>query len=189
MQKLYTLNKLINPSGEKDVYKQCFQDNFERLHRYAFTLLQDNEEARDVVQQAFVKLWQKREEVSLEVAGRAYLYTTVQRDCLNIFRNKKVKRSYANAVLATHKEDYVEERAENREINNRIHAAIDALPPRCREVFCKSRFEEKKYAEIAEELNISVKTVEVQMGKALKIMREQLADLITITVIIIAYFK
>jgi RNA polymerase sigma-70 factor (ECF subfamily) len=183
------LNKLINPQSAKDVYKQCFQDNFERLHRYAFTLLQDNEEARDVVQLAFVKLWQKWEMVKLEEAGRAYLYTTVKRECYNIFRSKKVRRGYASTVLATHQEEYTDDRMENREVHNRIHAAIEVLPLKCREVFFKSRFEEKKYAEIAAELNISVKTVEVHMSKALKIMREQLADLITISIILIAYFN
>ncbi|QHS60506.1 RNA polymerase sigma-70 factor [Chitinophaga agri] len=183
------MNKLINPQRAKDVYKQCFQENFERLHRYAFTLLQDNEEARDVVQLAFVKLWQKQEEINLEGAGRAYLYTTVQRECYNIFRSKKVRKNYASAVHATHAEEYTDDRLESRELSNRIQAAIDALPPKCREVFCKSRFEDKKYAEIAAELNISVKTVEVQMSKALKVMREQLGDLIPISIILIAYFK
>ncbi|WP_186774467.1 RNA polymerase sigma-70 factor [Chitinophaga pinensis] len=183
------MNKLINPQSAKDIYRQCFHDNFERLHRYAFTLLQDNEEARDVVQQAFIKLWQKRDEINLELAGRSYLYTTVQRLCINIYRHNKVRRHYKDSVLATHQEEYTDHQLENREISNRISAAMDALPPKCREIFCKSRFEEKKYAEIAAELNISVKTVEVQMGKALKIMREQLADIITISIILIAYFK
>jgi RNA polymerase sigma-70 factor (ECF subfamily) len=73
--------------------------------------------------------------------------------------------------------------AEEREIKARINQAIDALPPRCKEVFCKSRLEGKKYAEIAADLGIAVKTVEVQMGKALKILREQLADLAMIWVI------
>ncbi len=74
------------------------------------------------------------------------------------------------------------------EVNNRISAAIDALPPKCREVFCKSRFEEEKYAEIATALNISVKTVESADGKV-KILRELLANIITILIFLIAYFK
>jgi RNA polymerase sigma-70 factor (ECF subfamily) len=78
--------------------------------------------------------------------------------------------------------------AEEKEIRNRIHRAIETLPPRCKEVFCKSRFEGKKYSEIANELSISVKTVEVQMGKALKILRKTLADIITTIIFSIIYF-
>jgi len=78
--------------------------------------------------------------------------------------------------------------AEEREIRNRIYQAIETLPPRCKEVFCKSRLEGKKYSEIASELSISVKTVEVQMGKALKILREILADIITTLIFSIIYF-
>ena len=73
-------------------------------------------------------------------------------------------------------------------MSDRIRTAIEILPPKCREIFCKSRFEGMKYAEISDELHISIKTVEAQIGKALKILRESLSDIITVLILISALF-
>jgi len=169
------------------LFKQCFHDHYERLHRYAFAMLKDNQQAKDIVQSAFVKLWEKRKDINIVSVGRSYLYTSVYRLCLNSFRDRKIKDS-SNKYLATPMAANKYDPAEEREIRNRIYQAIETLPPRCKEVFCKSRLEGKKYSEIASELSISVKTVEVQMGKALKILREILADIITTLIFSIIYF-
>jgi RNA polymerase sigma-70 factor (ECF subfamily) len=179
------LNNLINT----DVYKQCFLDNYEGLHSYAFNILKDNEEARDIVQLAFVKLWQKRQEVDLVGAGRAYLYKSVYHLSLNVIRSRKVRYKYRNNVLVNTTDACYDNIMEIKEVSDRIRAAIEVLPPKCREIFCKSRFEEMKYVEISEELHISVKTVEAQIGKALKILRESLSDIITVLILISALFK
>jgi RNA polymerase sigma-70 factor (ECF subfamily) len=166
----------------EDHYKQCFHEYFEKLFGYAFTIVKDNAEAKDIVQTAFIKLWEKREAINFAIAARAYLYTTVYHLSLNAVRDRKVRESHhphmAPAALTASINT-----AEEKEIRKRIRQAIDSLPPRCRKVFCKSRLEGKKYAAIAAEMNISIKTVEVQMGKALKALREQLADLAMIWVI------
>jgi RNA polymerase sigma-70 factor, ECF subfamily len=166
----------------EDHYKQCFHEYFEKLFGYAFTIVKDNAEAKDIVQSAFIKLWEKRETLNFAVAARAYLYTTVYHLSLNTVRNRKVRESHLPNIAPTGITTSIST-AEEKEIRERIRQAIDTLPPRCREVFCKSRLEGKKYASIADEMNISVKTVEVQMGKALKALREQLADLAMIWVI------
>lgn len=165
----------------EDHYKQCFQEYFEKLFGYAFTIVKDNAEAKDIVQSAFIKLWEKRSALNVATAARAYLYTTVYHLSLNTVRNRKVRESHHPHITAT---DSISSSntAEEKEIRERIRQAIDSLPPRCKEVFCKSRLEGKKYATIAAEMNISVKTVEVQMGKALKALREQLTDLAMIWV-------
>ena len=161
----------------EEIYKQCFDLYFEKLYSYAFTILKDNAEAKDIVQSAFVRLWEKRMEVNLSTSAKSYLCTSVHRLALNSIRNRKTREKHqARIIQIGQKRDL--NSAEEKEKRAKIHEAIESLPPRCKEVFCKSRFDGMKYAAIAMDLNISVKTVEVQMGKALKILREQLADLL-----------
>ena len=164
------------PSTVEEIFRQCFDDYFNKLYAYAFTIVKNNAEAKDIVQAAFVKLWEKRDEVNLAVAGKAFLYTSVYHLSLNSVRNRKIREGHHQIISKNHSvtSSYT---AEEKETRLRINMAIDALPLRCKEVFCKSRFEGKKYAEIAKELGISIKTVEVQIGKALKLLRENLAYL------------
>ncbi len=165
------------PFATAEVFKECFHEYYERLHRYAFTIIRDNEEAEDIVQMAFIKLWQKRDAVNIDQSGRFYLYKSVYHACLNTIRNKMVKQKYTSKFPIPI-EGVISAITEEREIDGRVIQAIETLPPKCKEIFMKSRYEGKRYAEIAIELGISVKTVEAQMGKALKILRNLLADLI-----------
>ena len=176
------MNKSHSTEG---LFDRCFHETYEGLHRYAHTIVQDNEEARDIVQKVFIKLWEKRLEVNIPQAARLYLYTAVRHLCLNAIRDKKTRSNYINHYNNTETGYVVESSAEKKELERQIYAAIDSLPPRCREVFCKSRLEGKRYADIAEDMQISIKTVEVQMGKALKLLRSLLADAITTLLIII----
>lgn len=155
--------------------EEYFQLFFEGLHRYAFTFLRDNDAAKDAVQEVFVRLWEKRERLDASQSVKAYLYTSVYHYCLNIKRHEKVKREYT----ATQQEPAAvsNDTLLSKEAALQIRKALDSLPPQCRLIFCKSRFEDKKYAAIAAEMNLSVKTVEAQMGKALKILRQKLSGL------------
>ncbi|MDF2192124.1 RNA polymerase sigma-70 factor [Paraflavitalea sp. CAU 1676] len=163
-------------------YQQCFHAYFEKLFGYAWSIVNDEAEAKDIVQTAFLKLWEKRSDINVHGATRAYLYTTVYHLSLNTVRNRKARDQHQAGIAARYVSPPVQT-AEDKELRERIHQAIDTLPPRCREVFCKSRLEGKKYAAIAEELTISIKTVEVQMGKALRLLREQLADLVILYIV------
>jgi RNA polymerase sigma-70 factor (ECF subfamily) len=171
-------------TGVEDTFKQYFEEYFEKLYHYAFTIVRDNDEAKDIVQTAFVKLWEKRNEVNLFASAKSYLYTSVYHLSLNSIRNNRTRAQHRHKLISTNSGIDANE-AEERETRKRIQLAIDTLPEKCKEVFFKSRMEGKKYASIADELNISVKTVEAQIGKALKILREQLADLIVVLSIIL----
>jgi RNA polymerase sigma-70 factor (ECF subfamily) len=102
----------------------------------------------------------------------------VRNACLNVIKHEKIKQKYAGEEMALADQGYesVSQTVSSNELESRIHHAMEKLPEQCRLVFKLSRFEELKYSEIAEQLEISVKTVENHMGKALKIMREQLKD-------------
>lgn len=179
LRKIYSrhIKKLVITVEE--IYKQCFFEYFESLFRYAFTIVKDNAEAKDIVQTVFIKLWEKRNEINLGTSARPYLYTSVYHLSLNNIRDRTIRASHHKNLIAGNSTNDMNP-AENKETMVRIQRAIDALPPKCGEVFNKSRFEGKRYAVIAAEMNISIKTVEVHMGKALKYLREQLSDLAVI---------
>ncbi|MGB8190504.1 MAG: RNA polymerase sigma-70 factor, partial [Chitinophagaceae bacterium] len=159
-----------------ELYKEYFEAYFEGLFTYAFTIVKDQAEAKDIAQSSFIKLWEKREEIDFSRSARAYLFTTVYHLSLNTARNKKIRSSH-HENLKSDQSFAPLYTSEQKEMMERIQQAIDQLPPRCKEVFVKSRLEAKKYAEIAQELSISIKTVEAQMGKALKFLKTELSDL------------
>lgn len=163
------------------VVERYFQSHFEGLYRYAFTILKNNDEAKDAVQAVFVKLWEKRATINEQQSVQAYLYTSVYHYCLNVKRNEKVRTAYVqnNQTIQHQFNDALISR-ENIKI---ITEALESLPPQCKLIFFKSRFEKMKYAEIAKEMDISIKTVEGQVGKALKILREKLSEVMVLFIL------
>lgn len=157
------------------IFKQLFDEYFERLHRYAFTLLKDPDEAKDAVQEVFASLWLKKETLQIKQSPRAYLYNAVHNHCLNRIRNQQTRQRYYQAYGEHLIPEQPGKTLEEKEIQKGIYQLLQLLPGRNREVFMKSRFEGKKYYEIAEEMKISIKTVEAQMTKALKILRKALS--------------
>ena len=137
------------------------------------------EEAEEVVQDVFVKFWEKCDTLSEDSSIKSYLYRSVHNSCLNTIKHEKVKDGYRQHMLQLMETSYQNEFdvEDPDKIRNRILEEIQSLPPRCSEIFQLSRYEGLKYQEIADHLGISVKTVEVQMGKALKVLRENLQDL------------
>ena len=134
------------------------------------------DEAEDLVQQVFVKLWEQRARLDIAWSLKAYLYKTVHNAALNRLRAAKTRSKYLEVNASQLENANVPPEESARELNERLQKALDLLPPQCRHVFELSRFEDLKYREIAEQLGISIKTVETQMGKALRILRLQLAD-------------
>ncbi|NSL85434.1 RNA polymerase sigma-70 factor [Chitinophaga solisilvae] len=172
---------LITGGDQEQLVERAFHLYFEGLHRYAFTILKDNDEAKDAVQSVFLKLWEKRAGLDEQQSVKSYLYTAVYHYCLNIKRHEKVKDSY---ISASSNVTGVQEHAlVSKETYQQILQHIEALSPQCRIIFCKSRFDGMKYAEIAAEMGLSVKTVEVQMGKALRILREKLSEFLVTLII------
>ena len=171
-------NRGIANQGFEKIFEESFDRFFDPLHRYAFSMVKDSDAARDVVQTVFIKWWEGKTSLADLTEARKYLFTAVYRSSLNAIRNEKVKQShisvYANEQV---KEIKFHDATEVDELDLKIKLAIENLPTQCRIIFSKSRMEEKKYAEIAADMNLSIKTVEAQMGKALKILREKLTDL------------
>lgn len=170
-------------AGSTIAFEQMFRDNFKALHAYACTILKDEATAEEMVQNVFCKLWEKKDQVQALESSTAYLYKSVYYECLNYIKHTKVKaayRTHANHTMSEKEE--TGDSANLRQLQQKLHDAMNDLPEQCRAIFQMSRFEELKYREIADRLGISIKTVENQMGKALRILREKLSDFLPLLI-------
>jgi RNA polymerase sigma-70 factor (family 1) len=190
--KFYTLlptdTELIHGLRQSNelVFENLFRAYYDRLCNYANTIVKDTDEAEEMVQHTFLTLWENRESIAIHTSVKSYLYRAVHNGCLNKLKHNKVRQKH---------DDYYKTQAENvfengaqellgNELEKQITEAINTLPPQCKTVFMLSRFENLTYAEIAEQLDISIKTVDKHMVKALKIMRGHLKDYLPILILL-----
>jgi RNA polymerase sigma-70 factor, ECF subfamily len=171
---------------DESAFEQVFKTYFKSLHAYAFTILKDEAEAEEMVQQVFFKLWERTETLSITGPVVAYLYRAVHNESLNYLKHQKVRSNHRLHVAYSMKNetDHAAKEVSAGELEKKLHEALGDLPEQCRTIFQMSRFDELKYREIADKLDISVKTVENQMGKALKILRTKLVDFLTIVILL-----
>lgn len=171
----------VHIADDTVVFERVFKEHFKNLHAYACSILKDRDEAEEMVQNVFYKLWERKEKIRELQSVPAYLYRSVYNECMNYVKHEKVKTAYeAHAIHHGDTMGKAEDTATTKELQERIANALTALPEQCRTIFQMSRFEELKYREIADRMGLSVKTVENQMGKALKILRTKLADYISV---------
>ena len=182
-----TIEKQLIPGGRMDErsFEALFREYFTPLMAFARKILVDEDEAREVVHKVFINLWEKRQEIDLATSLKSYLFTSVHNRSLNVIRDRKKFTSEEVPEMAG--EWDVSSQIESMELEEKIRSVIESLPEKCREVFELNRFEGLKYSEIADRLNISVKTVENQMSKALKILREKLMQYMTIVLWLLLY--
>ncbi|MBL7802593.1 MAG: RNA polymerase sigma-70 factor [Saprospiraceae bacterium] len=172
--------------GDEAAFDALFRALYAPLCRYATGMCDgDPDLAEDLVQQAFVKLWEQRAQIDVRHSLRAYLYKMVHHQALNRLRHLRTRERYQNEQLR-HPEEATQ--LADPDLSRKIHQALETLPPQCRQIFELSRFEELKYREIAELLQLSVKTVETQMGKALRLMRLHLADYLALGFLLFCQF-
>lgn len=174
MQNSKVVAALTDTQYEK-LFHSLFTALFMPLAGYANKLVQDYDMAKDIVHNVFTTLWENRESTDFESPVKPYLYRSVHNRCLNALRDRK-RTTEPTDFLLLPDSDPDQELMNTTELENRVHHILESLPEKCREVFRLSRFEELKYSEIADRLGISVKTVEAQMSKAIKVFREQLVD-------------
>lgn len=173
-------NKILEllKADDPTTVKQLFYQFYPFLCNTVFRIVKDKDIAEDLAQDTFFKFWEKRQSIEIKTSLKAYLRKMAVNEGLYYLRkNKKFKKEenieWNDLTLAT---NAVEEKVLEQELGEKIDIAIQQLPPRCQEVFRLSRYEDLSYKEIAVKLNISIKTVENQMGKALKILRRALKE-------------
>ncbi len=163
--------------GDETAFDALFRAWYAPLVGFAESLLRERAAAEEVVQDVMLEVWRRRETLVVEESPRAYLLQATRNRALNTIRRRRVEERGEPVLRSTMRDaDPPPDAALGEsELDHAIGQAVASLPDRCREVFELSRVHGLKYAEIAERLGISVKTVEAQMGKALKVMRERLA--------------
>lgn len=163
---------------DKATFEFLFRSEFKGLVYFAIQYTKDTDTAREITQEAFISLWEKRDTIDLSKPVKTYLSTTVRNKCLNWLRdNRKFNKEILDIEGLLSDKTYVQpDRMVEAEIKERIGKAIEELPLKCREIFTLNRNENLKYQEIAIRLDISIKTVETQMSRALQHMRERLSE-------------
>jgi RNA polymerase sigma-70 factor (ECF subfamily) len=152
----------------------------------------DFEQAKEVVHNAFIKLWENRERLSSAVTLRPYMFRIITNSSLDVIKHEKMRQRYSKFFLATATEGFEETNMNNADFKKMaadVKSAIDELPEQMRMVFELSRNEGLKYAAIAAQLDISIKTVETQMSRALTRLRQKLERYLLILIAIITLVK
>ena len=163
---------------DKKSFEVYFKQLFPSLTYYAYKILKDYDQAKDIVHEAFIKLWNNRKNIDTEGNVKSYLYRSVHNLSLNYIRDNKRLQSSEDMLEADLDPVDFDYSVETTELQEAIITAIEAMPPKMKQVFIMSRYDGLKYKDIAARLGISVKTVEVHMSKALKFLRENLKNFI-----------
>jgi RNA polymerase sigma-70 factor, ECF subfamily len=165
-------------NSDEMVFENIFKNYYQRLCSYAHSIIYDLDEAEETVQNTFLILWEKRETIDIHTSMKSYLYQAVHNSCLNRIKHYKVRRKYGEDMKREAEVvfDNASQLLLDKEIEKQMNLAIESLPKQCKAVFKLSRFESLTYAEIAEQLNLSVKTVDNHMVRALKLLRVKLKD-------------
>lgn len=161
-------------------FEEMFNLHYTMLCNVANNIVRDRDAAEDIVQELFASVWRKRDELDLSLNFKGYLLRSVSNASLNYLESNKRKTSL---TLNDARSEESGETLSSLELKKQVRKALDTLPPRCRTIFVLSRIYDMKYREIAEHLDISIKTVENQMGIALEKMRDQLRPYVNSTTI------
>jgi len=164
--------------GDKQEFEKLFRSSYVSLVRYAKRILKDHDTAEEIVQDLFFRLWQDRVNLKIESSLNGYLFRSVHNRSLHFIEHQKVVDRHAGEIAASAEQttEPVTEAIYYSELQRKVARVLDRLPERCSVIFRMSRFEGLKYNEIAEKLSVSLKTVEANMGKALKEFRKALAE-------------
>jgi RNA polymerase sigma-70 factor (ECF subfamily) len=161
--------------GDERAFKALFQKYYSSMCHFARQFLNDSEMAEETVQDMFVRIWEKRSSLNIETSVKHYFFRSVRNHCLNQIQHQKIRQQYASRMKETaYQEIDPDQNYIEVDLMERIEKSIDSLP--AKEIFRLSREQGLKYKEIAEKLNISIKTVEAQMGLALKHLRDELKE-------------
>jgi RNA polymerase sigma-70 factor (ECF subfamily) len=170
-------------SGNLRVFEDFFRSFYQPLCYYALRYVSSPDTAEEIVQDLFYTLWEKREELTITTSLNAYMYTATHNRCMKFLDHRRIEQKfekYYREQSADHFEPAADLTGTN-EIQRIINKTLDSLPEKCSRIFRLNRFEGLRYSDIAQKLSISVKTVEANMGKALKMLRENLKEYVETT--------
>ena len=179
-------------SGNEVAFEHLFRKYYYQLCVYAREYVKKNEIAEEVVEDVFCKVWEKKSEIEINTSLKSYLYRSVSNSSINYIKSKQNNSRhnsefieiYENRIEISTSLDFTSDNLLTEELQEKIKIGIELLPEQCKVIFKMSRFENLKYIEIAEKLNISIKTVETQISRALTKMRLHLKDYLLILLLL-----
>jgi len=173
-------NEIINKIRQGDIrsFETLFRSYYVSLVRYAGTLIKDKDDAEEIVQDLFTKIWDGRENLKIKSSVPGYLFRSVHNRCLHHIEHLKVVEKHFSEIKANSDISYddADNELKYNELQDIIAEVLEHLPEKCGKIFCMNRFEGLKYLEIAEKMGISVKTVESCMGKVLKELKKTFTE-------------
>ena len=164
--------------GDKNAFSLIFTIYYKDLVLFATNYIHKADLAEEIVQDTFVKIWEEHEELNIVFSLKSFLLKSVQNKCIDMIRHQKIRQNHINDVILN-SPDYeynTDNYLTNSELVGLIKTTLDNLPDEISQAYRMNRFEGLKYHEIAEKLNISVRTVEVRIGRALCSLRHELQD-------------
>lgn len=174
-------------TGDEKAFEELFNSYYGQLCLFATKIIEDEMNAEEMVQDIFVKFWEKREQLTIETSLKNYLFRSVKNSCLNTIKHNKTRKQYAQHILSEAEKNNFNDNYIEVDLAKKIEDSIESLPEKRREIFRMSREEGLKYREIAEKLKISIKTVETQMALAIRTLRDKLKNYNTFLFFISAF--
>ncbi len=165
-------------AGNLRAFEGFFRTYYQPLCYYALKYVSSADTAEEIVQDLFYTIWEKRGELSVTTSLKSYMYTATHNRCMKYLDHRKIEQKfekYYREQVTEHAEP-ASDLAGINEIQRIINKTLDSLPDKCSRIFRLNRFEGLRYSDIADKLSISIKTVEANMGKALKLLRENLKE-------------
>ncbi len=171
--------------GDESALKLIYDLYWEQLFIYSFSLLKKREASEDIIQEVFIKIWEKRDSLQIRTTLKGYLFTCVLHRVYDSFR--KNKNVFSDAIFEKFDKKIQSSNPESKliykELEAQINTAVNLLPEKCKKVFVLSREDQLSHKEISKQLNISTKSVEAYITKALKILRPTLANISNIIIL------
>jgi RNA polymerase sigma-70 factor (ECF subfamily) len=176
LDELLLLSHIRN--NDLKAFEKLFRIYYAPLCRYANSLINEMPVSEEIVQDLFYFLWKERAQIQIRLSVKSYLYQAVRNRAFHHLKHEQVEENYREKMTNSNQEPgniaTPADELEYKELKTQLAVSIQQLPDRQRRIFCMSRFDGKKYGEIAEELSVSVKTVEAEMTKALAVLRKEL---------------
>ncbi len=165
-------------SGDEKFYKSVFYEYYPLLTYFAKKYVNDLDIAREIVQDFFVKLYEKRFSINIDSSFKSYLYKSVYNSCINYLNQVTLREQHHRQIKSQGYEPtgFTEDEINMTELENKIYREIDKLPAQCRRIFKMNRFDGLSNSEIAAKLKLSKRTIETQISKALRILRKNVPD-------------
>lgn len=175
--------------GEEAAYEFLFKEYYQILTVFANKYVKDFETAKEIVQDLFVHLYEKRDKLNIKSSLKSYLFRSTHNRSLNYINAEKIRNKYVEHVKFTsnNTDNSIENEVNKTELEHALYKAIGDLPPKCQTIFKLNRFEGFSNKEIAEKLSLSKRTIETQISKALKILRIKMKPFLTAGIIVLTF--